>query len=190
MIPFVRAVVPTLSGWYEAVSMSVLALLLTDDGQLDEAAELLAREKENGFTSLGRDPGALLYLSDWADVAASVGDNDAAQIPFAHLDPWSDRVVNFVAVAQGMVGRNVGRLECTLRTTNRRFASIEWRSGSTSWARRCGGHAHSPISRPPCSLGADPRTNIVRGDSSITPRRSLTARSRQRLDSIARRPVL
>ena len=114
LIPFVRAVVPTLSGWYEAVSMSVFALLLTDDGQLDEAAELLAREGENGFTSLGRDPGALLYLSDWADVAASVGDTEAAQILFAHLDPWSDRVVNFVAVAQGMVGRNVGRLECTL----------------------------------------------------------------------------
>jgi class 3 adenylate cyclase/tetratricopeptide (TPR) repeat protein len=114
MIPFVRAVVPTLSGWYEAVSMSVFALLLATDGQLEEAAELLAREKENGFTSLGRDPGALLYLSDWADVAASVGDTGAAQILFAHLDPWSDRVVNFVAVAQGMVGRAVGRLECTL----------------------------------------------------------------------------
>ena len=51
---------------------------------------------------------------DWADVAASVGDTEAARILFAHLDPWSDRVVNFVAVAQGLVGRNVGRLERTL----------------------------------------------------------------------------
>jgi tetratricopeptide (TPR) repeat protein len=114
MLPFVRAIVPTLSGWYEAVSTSVFALLLVDEGELDEAAELLEREKGNGFTSLGRDPGALLYLANWADVAATLGDADAARILFAHLDPWSDRVVNFVAVAQGLVGRNVGRLECTL----------------------------------------------------------------------------
>ena len=114
MIPLVREIVPTLSGWYESVSASVFALLLVDDGQLEEAADLLAKEKENGFTSLGRDPGALLYLCDWADVAASVGDTAAAQVLFAHLDPWSDRIVNFVAVAQGVVGRNVGRLECTL----------------------------------------------------------------------------
>jgi len=101
-------------GGVEPAIRSFEAFTALQAGDRDHAAALLRTEAGARFAAQPRDGAWYAYHANWAELAAEVGDTDAAEQLHGLLLPFVDRLANFIPVALGSVARHVGRLETIL----------------------------------------------------------------------------
>ncbi|MCJ7438973.1 MAG: hypothetical protein MUP97_14580, partial [Acidimicrobiia bacterium] len=93
----------------QALLRSFEGFLAFEAGDGERAEEMLRTEAADSFSRQARDGGWYAYHTNWAEIAAEVGDLDASDQLHALLVPFVDRIANFVNVAHGSVARHVGR---------------------------------------------------------------------------------
>jgi hypothetical protein len=101
-------------GGVAAMVRAFHGFVLAQVGDLEAAAGMLRVDASVRFAGQQRDLTWWAYQATWAEVAAEVGDRDAAGQLQALLVPFVDRIASFPAVAFGSVARHVGRLETVL----------------------------------------------------------------------------
>jgi hypothetical protein len=101
-------------GGVAAMVRAFHGFVLAQVGDLEAAAGMLRVDASARFAGQQRDLTWWAYQATWAEVAAEVGDRDAAGQLQALLVPFVDRIASFPAVAFGSVARHVGRLETVL----------------------------------------------------------------------------
>lgn len=104
-----------------------LAALYADFGRDDEAAALFAASAASAFADIPRDNNWLLTTSLAAEIAAHLGDTNAAALLFDRLAPFADRhaVAASGWTSLGSIARPLGLLAATLGRGDEAVALLE-----------------------------------------------------------------
>ena len=93
---------------------ALLALTYCELGQVDEARSLLEPVAENRFDAVPRDMLWLNTMVAWAEVAAAVEHEEAAQVLYELLAPWPDQFACISILMWMPVSHYLGRLAALL----------------------------------------------------------------------------
>jgi class 3 adenylate cyclase len=94
---------------WRAATATIYAFL----GRSDEAASIVAAGASDRFEHVPRDPLYLCALGYYAEAAALVGDEHAAEVLYETMQPWKDRIIWSGAVCLGYVDIYLGMLAAT-----------------------------------------------------------------------------
>jgi hypothetical protein len=89
-------------------------VMLCESGQLEPARELLVRAAAENFYASAVDHTWLTGTALWGDVAATVGDTDAAAVLYERLAPFEGQGVASLVTFAGTVAMYLARLAATL----------------------------------------------------------------------------